>query len=452
MRRYVFLIGILFFQVSFFCWAAGEKENFVLTLDEIIERVLEVSLDVDNAKLDKKTQSMQLAKTIAQVSPKVSAAWTYNHYDSAIPYLNESSVQEKGKDGELLFIRPLNTASGSVTILQPLTGLLAGLAGALIDGVRKSKSQLAIEEVKTNVSFSAAMAYRQVQQAEAIYLIAEDRVALAEKQSKQAEVSLRLGRLSKSDGLRLDVSVGQAKVGTANAKAVFENMQAQFLNILDYQSDRVFQFEKIPAAKYVDIKITVPTLDEARVGAQEQRFDLKTARLYQKELEASSLLPLLSVLPNINAFMRFEHNFLQAGFLSVPTTKVMGLSLDWSIWDGGDRFLSRRILQLQAYKAKNQVAALVRGVSLEILKTRSDLLAAQDVFALQKTILRQSEEAYRGVSERFRLGALSVTELLQAENTLNSTRVDLVKAVIDLDIKNMLLQKAMGRTRPVSVL
>jgi outer membrane protein TolC len=452
MRHFFFLVCILLFQLSFFCWADGEKKNFTLTIDEIVDRALQVSLNVDNAKVDKKIQTMQLAKTMLQLSPKVSAAWAYNHFDSAIPFLNEQGVQEVDRDGQLQFIRPLNTSTGSITIIQPLTGFMAGLAGALVDGIRQTKSRLVIENVKIDVSFFAAITYRQVQQAESIYLIAEDRVVLAEKQRKEAEVSFRVGRLSKSDVLRLDVLVSQAKVETARARAIFENTQAQFLDILEYQSNSVFRFEKISDGKHIEINISVPTLDEARADAYVGRFDLKMARLSQKELEGSSLLPLLSILPNVNAFMKVEHNFLPAGFFSMPSTKTMGLTLDWSLWDGGDRFLSRRILQLQSYKAKSLVAGVERGLSLEILRTRSDLLAAQDVLSLQKSMLLQSEEAYRGVSERFRLGALSVTELLQAENTLNTTRVDLAKAVIDLDIKNMLLQKAMGKTRPVSVL
>ncbi len=452
MRWCGFLITVLIFQIAFSSFAEEKKENFILSFDEVIERSLQMSLDVSNSKIDEKIKSTQQAKTFAQMSPKLSAAWNYSRYDSAIPFLNDQGVQETDKDGQPRFIRPLNSSSGSITILQPLTGFLAGLAGALIDGVRKAKSRLGTQEIKMNVAFSAAMAYRQVQQAEAIYAIAEDRVALAEKQRKEAQISFRLGRLSKSDALRLEVLVGQAKVETANTKANFENMQAQLLNILDYQADRIFQFEKIPDAKHVDIVVAVPTLVEAKANAAVDRFDLKVARLNQKELEQSSLLPLLSILPNINAFVRFEHNFGQTGLFSLPKTQVMGLSLDWAIWDGGDRFLSRRILQLESYKVKNQVAALERQLSLNVLKARSDLVAAQDVLALQKAMFLQSEEAYRGMYERFRLGALSVTELLQAENTLNSTRVDLVKAVTDLDIKNMLLQKAMGKSRPISVL
>ncbi|MEI6790426.1 MAG: TolC family protein, partial [Myxococcaceae bacterium] len=130
----------------------------------------------------------------------------------------------------------------------------------------------------------------------------------------------------------------------------------------------------------------------------------------------------------------------------------LGLNLTWNIWDGGARFLDIKGAFLMKSKAHLNLIETTRKAAIDLEQRKLDLEAAKESLELQKTTREQAEESYKSAFERFKYGAVSVTDLLQSELDLNNAKVSWIKAIIDLDIKNMLLQKANGQKRPESLL
>jgi outer membrane protein len=418
----------------------------VLTLQGAVERAVQVSRQVKKAKYDVRISTIGVQQDIALMSPRVTMGWNYAYYGSEVnvPFSTPQGPQE-------ILIRPSEVSTGNLTLAQPITGLFGAFRKALVDGMAETISKTTLKATQSKIAFLAAQAYRQVQETEAVYDIARERVSISQKQAHDANVSFELGRFAKTDVLRLDMALGQAKIGLAGAKAAYEIAVSTFRDLLDYQPGETLLLEKLPKVEDIKVAIAVPDLMPAQDVALNARLDVKIAQVARKMAHDGAVLPLATLIPDVNVFARWDENFSNIGTFGVKSQFSIGLMLNWNLWDGGARFLSFKEGRLRMHKASLDLIDATRNANLEVQKALASLIAAQDTLELQKVNVAQAEEVHRGSSIRFSNGAVNITDFVLSEDALNRARVDLAKSLTDLDTKNMLLQQAMGQERPSSI-
>lgn len=443
---------LIFFMMPFLIFGEIENTQDLLPFNDIINLVLNSSPTVKNKILDLKIARIQTAKNWFSVTPQLSLGWNYSYFGDAIYLTDDNNNFILDTQGSQQLIRPSSSSVLSGTITQPLTGLVRSVALSFVNNITQHKFQTELDKSKVEAAFLTAEAYRHAQKTARVYEISKDRLVLVVKQREAAEIKYQLGRLSKSDVLLLDVSVNKAQVEMTKTKAKAQLALAQLLSSLNLPLDHEYCLDKIPSIDEINLDFSILDLTEARKQAWLNNLELKIAQLKIKKHGYLNNIPLLGILPEVNAFFKINHEFEKASLTSIPTNKIFGLTLNWNIWDGGGPIFSLRENQLELSKARNESVIVKRKIDLEVFEKRVDLIATRESFELYKTNLMKTEEAYRAVYERFRLGTVLVTELLEAESTLNSARVDLATALIDLDIKNLQLQKSLGDKRPVTLL
>ncbi|MEI6805229.1 MAG: TolC family protein [Myxococcaceae bacterium] len=417
-------------------WMVSRLEANELLFEEAIDKALAASRQVKIARLDSKLASTNTLQSAATMSPQVSLAWINTHYDSAImvPF-----------NGQNVTIRPQEQSLGSLIVQQPISPIIGLIQKIRADTKTQKAAQAGFELSQVEIAFGGAQAYRQIQQLSELDRIAKGRVELGEKQEHDAAAIFRAGRISKSDLLRVRMALGQAKVGAASVHAQYEAALYAFKDLLGYELDELVELSPLTSP--------LAPLQQIESGTEKtERLDIKVAKLTQEAAKENSWLSVASFLPNFGAFARIDKNFVDPGGFSVTTVYSIGLNLTWNIWDGGTRFLNLKSASLMTSKAHLNYLTTMRNAAIDQEQKRLDLEAAKESLDLQKTMLEQSEESYRAAFTRFGNGAISVTDLLQSELDLNNAKVGWAKAITDLDIKHMLLQKANGARRPTSLL
>jgi outer membrane protein TolC len=414
-------------------WVPSNLEATELLFEEAIEKALTVSRQVKIARIDSRLAGIPALQDAALMSPKVSIAWTNTHYDSAIlaPF-----------SGANIVIRPQELSAGSLIITQPISPLLGLIQKIRADKKTEQAAQAGFEFSRVEIAFGSAQAYRQIQQLSELDRIAEERVELAKKQEHDATAIYRAGRISKSDLLRIQMALGQAKVAAATLHAQYEAALYAFKDLLGYELEDRISLSPLP-----DLSATATDIPE-----ETERLDVKAAKLTYEAAIENKWLNIASFLPVLNGFVRADHNFINPGQFSVATVYSIGLNLTWDVWDGGARLINHQAGSLSSNKANLTYLTAARNAAIDQKQKKLDLDAATESLDLQKTILEQGEEAYKATFQRFQNGAVSATDLLQAELELNNAKVGWAKALTDLDIKHMLLQKANGAKRPTSLL
>ncbi len=122
-----------------------------------------------------------------------------------------------------------------------------------------------------------------------------------------------------------------------------------------------------------------------------------------------------------------------------------GLSLTWSLWDGGrvraeltqaDRLASAARRRLEEFDER--LALEVRQRQLEISSHDAAVAAADDA-------IRAAREARRVVNERYLAGVATELEVLDADFTLLQVELDRTRALANLRLAEAQLARALGR-------
>lgn len=419
------------------CWVPTLCYAELWTLQAVVDRALDVSRAIAESKTDLQIQNMSLFKAVSGVSPRLIVGGTdvYN--------------QQEFKFGGAVLL-PLHQTQGQLTIAQPISTLIASIANARAELLKRQASEKMLEQARIEVAFGAAQLYREIQKYENVYLLSLDRVAASKAGLMVAQANHELGRISDSDFFRVKVLSSQAQIGVTAAKAEFDICMSVLRDALNLKEE--IELEKLPQAKEIHFNLELPDLTISSEIALKSNRTIQIVKLNQRAVGEGSVFSWLAWLPNVSAFVTMTKQFGTVSDLSPNQLMNAGLKLDWTLWDGGERLLDTRMVQLQNYKLKLQVVDAERKLALEVQKTQVALDAALETFDLQKTSVQEAELAYQQIHEKFQLGAVSISDFLSAESSNYSAVVDLTKAVADLDIKHMQWKKAMGESRPVSIL
>lgn len=405
-----------------------------LLFTDAVELALAASRQIKISRIDHTLAKINTLQNAAMMSPKVSVIWNDTYYNSAI------TVPFGGQD---ISIRPKQLAAGSLVLQQPLSMLIGLLQKIRSDIKTQQAAETGLELTQVEIAFGTAQAYRQIQQLDGLVKIAKERIELGIRQEQDATENFKVGRISKSDLLRIHMALGQARVAASSIITQYETALLAFKDLLGYELTDSIELSKIPS------ELALKTEKEA---LSQERLDIRIAQLTFRAAQENNWLPIASFLPNLSAFARIDENFTNAGTFQIPTTYSFGFNLTWDIWDGGARLLNMKSTSLLASKAHLNLIETKRQALIDQEQKKLAFHTAKETLGLQKTTLEQAQEAYFATSEKFKYGAASITDLLQSELDLNNARINWNNAITDLDVKHMLLQKANGQKRPETLL
>jgi outer membrane protein TolC len=96
-----------------------------------------------------------------------------------------------------------------------------------------------------------------------------------------------------------------------------------------------------------------------------------------------------------------------------------------------------------------QMAALRRGITLEVTSAWHEREQARAVLTLNEKALRSAEAAYEVAVQLYQAGEATTTDIIDAESERVNARLLDINARIDLRVANAKLLHATGRLKPV---
>jgi len=121
------------------------------------------------------------------------------------------------------------------------------------------------------------------------------------------------------------------------------------------------------------------------------------------------------------------------------------VNVSWLLWDGG----RRRAQQAEASAASQAVQARVadfdRQVAFEVEQRRLELDSNRAAIDAAADGVRSAVEAQRVVTERFRAGVVTSTDVLDAEQAVLAAELDLTRSRVNARIAEARLARAVGK-------
>jgi len=150
--------------------------------------------------------------------------------------------------------------------------------------------------------------------------------------------------------------------------------------------------------------------------------------------------------PTLNAVFNYQ---FRNGFMP-DMTKIKGnwtatLSVAYPVFDG-------RRTAAQVAQAESSLKAVEmkktdqeRTVTMEIQSALADLKTAELKLEIEKVKIKQAEDALRIAEERYRNGLLSATDLIDAQNALESARLNALQLIYSHTLSRYNLFRSCGR-------
>lgn len=268
--------------------------------------------------------------------------------------------------------------------------------------------------------------------------VARERAARAEDQLAVARARVGTGAAVQSDSLTVVLEVVRARVNLLRREAA--------LRVAQLQLGRRVGVEGPVDAAALDTAPPAPLpvgLREAVAQALEQGPDYRVARARERSADAMLRGSRGAYLPTLTldaAHNRFDIKV----FPGASNVSSLTLTLSLPIWNNGQRELS--ILRA---RADRDVARAVRN-DLELGALR-DVTEAYDAYEtargeveLDMQAHAAAHESYRVQEARYRAGATTVLDLLQAQNDLSDAESQVVQARYTARLARALLESLLG--------
>ncbi|HWA40571.1 MAG TPA: TolC family protein [Gemmatimonadales bacterium] len=298
-------------------------------------------------------------------------------------------------------------------------------------GLDNARFQVALQ---TTQAFLDALATRQT---------VEVRIASVRRAQEQLKVSvakLRAGSATRSDSLRSEVNLGNARIQLINAEIQQATAEAN-LGRLVGATGRVEAVDDSAYYRHAAID-TTGLRAEARAGAPQVRSSQASADAARAQIGATraQYFPSLALTGNQSWSGNKNSDY------QLFQNRSLSLGLSWTLFN---RFARERNLvtsQVAADNAEATAADAMRQVDAGITQRFAELAAAQVRIGITQASVQAATEDLRVVGERYRLGAATIVDLLTSQEALTQAEVDAVNARFDYLRAKAQVEALIGRS------
>lgn len=429
MRRRI-MMSTMVLTVLATAGAAQAQEPVSLTMDQVIQRALQ--------------SSPQIAQAAGNVQTSATAERT--SMGAFLPNLNISSgasLQSTNRfDPNLGTTISGSSDSYSAGVSTSLDLFTGGRRGADLARSRAQTdaAEAALIEQRYNVTRNAKAAYYDVLRGSDLIRSAEARLARAEQVLEAAERRSQVGSGTRSDILRSQLEVN-------NARQALLQAQNQKRNAMFTLGRVVAMDGPVDAAEEQPLAVTELPLD------REQLLDLVmaaspaviTASANETAASASVRAARSQYLPNLSSSGSYNWANDAPSLNDVRGSWSMRLSMSFPVFNRFQREETVERAQVQASLARIQLDDARRLARVNLERVLGALETAARQIELAEQALEVAEEDSRVQQERYRLGVATILEQVTSQENIVGAEAALIAARYDYQLARAELEALIGR-------
>jgi outer membrane protein TolC len=236
----------------------------------------------------------------------------------------------------------------------------------------------------------------------------------------RAEYSFEYGQSNKLEVLNAEVDIVTDSINLMNAEQLLTNTKRDLNVVSNRELDRTFTVDTL--VTFTDPLVLEGFLSDAKANNVRLLQMERNLAISDFNYRASKSVYLPSV-GLTGSYGWNEGNFPSTSFASSSTSTgfATGLSLTWSIFDGGRGITSVKNARIQTDNQEIVKAQITSEVNRDIANARGDYENRLAIYELQTKNVATAMNNYERSNERYKLGQITSLELRQAQiNLLNS--------------------------------
>ena len=315
--------------------------------------------------------------------------------------------------------------------------------------VKQAKINLEIAKlrernIRIEVIQNVTRSYYGLLQNQQLLEVAEKNLALSEKQVGLVQKQFDLGSARKTDLLKANVSLGQAKVELLNRKTALQNSRRKLFNDMG-----MIDFGQSIVAKNSNwTPVLVPTSSEALKLLKEknpnmliQQAVIKNGEIQlkmAKGMRSPSAFASVDYSANGNNSEELKESFKDDWRLG------MNMSVNFPLYSGNSLSTAQEQAELANRKTENDYLTYLNDLRVQLELIRKTITNYSEIIPINQDVVASAEEDLKLVQERYSVGSATILEVLDAQVSLIRSNSVLINTIHDARIQEMSLKALLG--------
>ncbi len=253
------------------------------------------------------------------------------------------------------------------------------------------------------------------------------------------------GLATKNDLLKLEVQYSSTKLQKIEADNNLDIARMTFNQIIGLPLDAATETE---AGEFSTQKINYNP-GELLSEANSSRGELKSLQ-YRVEASNKSISAARSTwFPSLYLVGDYYYSKPNPRYLPAvnefKNTWDVGVQLSWSLWNWGYTSSQTTIAEQNKIQAETSLSEMKDAVEIEVYQDYLTFKRAYDKVNVAGLGVKQAEENYRMIKEKYNTQVASSTDLIDAETALLSAKTNYVNSLVDYELAKVRLDKSIGK-------
>ncbi|HEV8639994.1 MAG TPA: TolC family protein [Methylomirabilota bacterium] len=411
--------------------APAQVAGRLLTLDEAVAIALESQPQIQARLFDYAAARFRVDQALAPLLPQLTGSVTATKSQSVTLSNNQATL-----NAPVFVSREMSdTLLAQVALSQLLFDFGKNMAAT---EAAKKLAAVALEDIELQrqlIALAVKEAYTNILFAQRLIRVNQQAVDRAQLNLKSARGFFEVGTRPKSDVARAEVDVANSRVDLIRARNAERLARVALNTAMGIEVDTPTQVQD-------NLVYELVTLDRIAIRdeALRQRPEYRQARLRVEAAEASERQAFRNFFPDISGSGTYGGTRTD-----LNESWTLGLSLSWSLFDGGSRIARYREAKANLEASRARVRATELDLSRELEQAQILVEEAQERIQAAQTAVVSAQENFRLAQGRFDAGVGTILELTDAQLALTQTQNTETQALADFRIALYRLDRARGR-------
>lgn len=295
-------------------------------------------------------------------------------------------------------------------------------------------------------AFSITKAYWNVYKLQQAVALLKKNLEVIQKNLADSRQFYATGLLQKNDVLKLEVREATVTLKLLEAQNTLAIARADFNRLLSYPMSTEVTVSEINAttssAQLPDFSVA---LTEAFTNREEIKiFSNKIAAAEHLVAAASS-----GYYPSV--YLNANYTYANPNSRILPLSKEfngtwdVGIGLAWELWNWGTTAAQAEQSLLVKEISKTSFENIEEMIRLEVYSDYLTFTTVRQRVNVSELAVKQSEENFQIISEKYKVQLVTGSDLIDAENSLYTSKIEYETAVADLKISEAKFFKSLGR-------
>jgi TolC family type I secretion outer membrane protein len=439
--KYYFKIITLILIIQNILISSAQEKYF--TVEECVQIALEKNPELIQGQFNLKITQKDLIIARSYFFPNLTTGLGYNHSaigpSSKLRIDPNSGIPVPEQPFEIISWSSRASLQLSQALFRPIDFYNYKKSLSL-----KESAEYDLEYTKQNIIYIVKECYYNLLKAEKLLEVQDSTLISSEESFKNAEVRYKVGTAPKSDVLKARVQLETNKLGKIEAQNNIAIASASLNHVLGFDVDHPIKVVDNLEVAEIDINYSdaIKNSFKFHPSLLKGASDLIAAK---QAIGASSS----NFLPSVSAYYSYSwrhENFNQINnFFDTDYNWSAGINLSFPVFQGFSRIAEVGKAKLTHKLYEEAFSQIKRDVTLEVKQAYFEVQHVKKKITVTQNAEEASEEDLRLNKEKYKLGAGTMLDLINAQVSYTEAQSNRIQALYDYQVAVTRLLRAMGK-------